>query len=275
MNISHAVEIAALTNVGKARSHNEDSIATDATLGVLVLADGMGGYQAGEVASGLATEGVVRAVRERLPAMEEAERHPAIGGLYGASLMLRDAVAEANQHIYAAGQREERMSGMGTTLVSVLFHDNRMTIAHVGDSRLYRLRGDIFQQLTKDHSLLQHLIDQGFYTPEEALKSGKRNVVTRALGVDPTVEVDMREEEVQVGDIYLLCSDGLNDMVGEHDIHLIISTFSGNLQLAVEQLVQMANDQGGQDNISVILARVKRALPLRRGLLWRILGWFR
>jgi serine/threonine protein phosphatase PrpC len=274
MNVGHAIEIAALTDVGKARSHNEDSIATDATMGLLVLADGMGGYQAGEVASGLATDEVMREVRERLPGVHEAEEDP-FSGLRAASVLLRDAIVVANGRIHAASQSEERMSGMGTTLVSVLFYDNRMSIAHVGDSRLYRVRDNIFQQVTKDHSLLQHLIDQGFYTPEEALKSGKKNVVTRALGVDPSVEVDIKEEDVRVGDIYLLCSDGLNDMVGDHDIHLIISTFSGNLQLAVEQLVQMANDQGGQDNISVVLARVNRAFPQRRGILWRILGWFK
>ena len=216
----------------------------------------------------------LREVRERLPSVTETELDP-FSGLHAASLMLRDAIVEVNGRIHAASQSEEGMSGMGTTLVSVLFYDNSMTIAHVGDSRLYRVRGNTLQQITRDHSMLQHLIDEGFYTPEEALKSGKKNVVTRALGVDPTVEVDIKEDDVQVGDIYLLCSDGLNDMVGEHDIHLIISTFSGNLQLAVEQLVQIANDQGGQDNISVILARVNRAFPQRRGILWRILGWFK
>jgi protein phosphatase len=154
--------------------------------------------------------------------------------------------------------------------VAGLFWDNRLSIAHVGDSRLYRFRRNRFEQLTMDHSLLQELVDRGFYSQEEAARSTNRNYVTRALGVEPTVQVELQEVEVQPDDLYLLCSDGLPDMVEDEDIHLTISTFSANLQTAGQQLVQLSNDHGGRDNVSVILTQVIEPFPARTGVLHRL-----
>jgi protein phosphatase len=164
---------------------------------------------------------------------------------------------------------------MGTTLVAAIFYDNRISIAHVGDSRAYRLRGDRFEQLTLDHSLLQELVDRGFYSEEEAQRSTNRNYVTRALGVEPTVEVEVQEYDVEQGDIYLLCSDGLPDMVEDEDIHLTISTFNASLDVVGQQLVQLTNDHGGRDNVSVMLAQVIEPFAAKKGFLAKIAKMFR
>jgi protein phosphatase len=155
-----------------------------------------------------------------------------------------------------------------------MFCDNKVSIAHVGDSRAYRLRDGNLDQITADHSLLQELVDRGFYSEEEAQRSTNRNYVTRALGVEPTVEVEVHEHDVRPGDTYLLCSDGLSDMVEDDDIHLTISTFNASLDVVGQQLVDLANDHGGRDNISVMLAQVKEPFPVKKGLLVRIANWF-
>jgi protein phosphatase len=162
---------------------------------------------------------------------------------------------------------------MGTTVVSALFFDNKIALAHVGDSRLYRLRDDKFEQVTMDHSLLQELVDRGFYSAEEAQRAANKNYVTRALGVEPNVEVEVQEVPVQRGDYYVLCSDGLSDMVEDDDIHLTISTFSANLDTVAKQLIQLANDNGGRDNVSVVMAHVADTFPANKGLLDKLLGW--
>jgi protein phosphatase len=163
---------------------------------------------------------------------------------------------------------------MGTTVVAALFFDNRVTIAHVGDSRLYRVRGERFERITMDHSLLQELVDRGLYSAEEAQRAANKNYVTRALGVEPSVEVELREIPVQKGEVYMLCSDGLSDMVEDEDIHLTISTFGANLDNVARQLIQLANDNGGRDNISVVMAHVLDAFPARTRMLEKILNWF-
>jgi protein phosphatase len=155
-----------------------------------------------------------------------------------------------------------------------LFFDNKVSIAHVGDSRLYRLRGEKFEQLTMDHSLLQELVDRGFYSAEEAQRAANKNYVTRALGVEPSVDVEVQEVPVQKGDTFALCSDGLSDMVEDDDMHLTLSTFSANLDTVAKQLIQLANDNGGRDNISVVMANVLDAFPARRGIFDKVLGWF-
>ncbi|MBL8483864.1 MAG: serine/threonine-protein phosphatase, partial [Rhodocyclaceae bacterium] len=180
-----------------------------------------------------------------------------------------------NSAIYQAAQSQPQYAGMGTTLVAAMFYDNTMTVAHIGDSRLYRLRGDDFRALTRDHSLLQEQIDSGMITPEEARRSLNKNLVTRALGVDPVVEPEIHDYEVLPGDIYLLCSDGLNDMVDDEEIALTLQALGANLELAANQLVQMANDNGGRDNVSVILVRVQREFPAARGWLARLLAWLK
>ncbi len=164
---------------------------------------------------------------------------------------------------------------MGTTLVCAMFYDNKVSLAHVGDSRAYRLRNNKFEQLTLDHSLLQELVDRGFYSEEEAQRSTNRNYVTRALGVEPTVEVEVHEHDVLPDDVFLLCSDGLPDMVEDEDIHLTISTFNASLDVVGQQLVNLANEHGGRDNVSVMLAQVLESFAAKRNLLTRIANMFR
>ena len=267
------VQAVGLTNTGKVREHNEDSISWDRDIGLFVLADGMGGYNAGEVASGIAVKTIVNLVREAF-AGQELDGIDKTTGLHRPSIILRDAIARANKIIHQTSKSQSQCEGMGTTVVSALFYDNRVALAHVGDSRMYRLRKETFEQLTMDHSLLQELVDRGFYSPEEAQRATNKNYVTRALGVEPNVDVDIHEYPVEPGDWLVLCSDGLTDMVEDEDIHLTISTFGGNLDTVARQLVQLANDSGGRDNISVLLAQVVELFPARRGILDRILAWF-
>ena len=258
--LSDALEIVLRTDTGRVREHNEDAVFANPHLGFVVLADGMGGYNAGEVASGMATTRLASELESALAARApHATDGP--GGEAFAGQCLRDAVADANAAIFQAAQDEAGYAGMGTTLVAALFFDDRVAVAHVGDSRLYRLRDGTLNLLTHDHSLLQEQIDSGLLSAEEARHSLNRNLVTRALGVDPLVEVDLAEHLVLPDDLYLLCSDGLNDMVPDEEIALALQTLSGHLELAATQLVEMANDQGGRDNVSVILVKVRQAYP--------------
>jgi protein phosphatase len=190
------------------------------------------------------------------------------------TIVLRDAIHRANKVINQTAQSQPQCEGMGTTLVAVLFYDDRVSIAHVGDSRVYRLRGNRFEQITMDHSLLQELVDRGFYSQEEAQRSTNRNYVTRALGVEANVDVEVQEVEVQKGDYFLMCSDGLPDMVEDEDIHLTISTFNNDVKTIGEQLIKLTNDNGGRDNVSVILVRVADAFPADIGLLGKFRSLF-
>ncbi len=271
MDLRQALEIVSLTDPGRVRSHNEDNISTDNEAGFAILADGMGGYNAGEVASGIAVtmlaDGLKTALRVGPP-----EQDP--------GLLVKNEVEKTNSAIHQTAQSQPQFSGMGTTLVCALFYDNRIIVAHVGDSRLYRYRQKEtgpaqFEQITRDHSLLQEQIDSGMISREDARLSSNKNLVTRALGVDPTVDVEVQEHEALPGDIYLLCSDGLNDMVGDEEIHLTLSVLGANLELAAQQLVQMANDNGGRDNVSVILVRVLRHFPAKRGIFDWLSAWFK
>jgi serine/threonine protein phosphatase PrpC len=273
VNLRGKLECVALTDTGRVREHNEDTIGVDGEIGLLVLADGMGGYNAGEVASGIAVKTIVNLVREAV-IREDLEGNDQETGLARASIILRDAIYRANKIIHQTSKTQPQCEGMGTTIVSCLFYDNRVSIAHVGDSRLYRLRNDRFEQLTMDHSLLQELVDRGFYSQEEAQRATNKNYVTRALGVEPNVDVEIHEQAVHKGDYYVLCSDGLSDMVEDEDIHLTISTFSANLDSVAKQLTQLANDNGGRDNVSVVMAHVVDSFPARRKMLDKILGWF-
>ncbi len=261
------------TDTGRVRDHNEDSIAHDTEIGLLVLADGMGGYNAGEIASSIAVKTIVGLVREAVE-REDWRVHDPGAGLTRASIILRDAILRANKIIFQTARTQPQCEGMGTTVVGALFFDNAISIAHVGDSRLYRLRGSGLEQLTMDHSLLQELVDRGFYSAEEAQRAANKNYVTRALGVEPNVDVEVQEFAVQKGDLYLICSDGLSDMVEDDDIHLTISTFGANLENATKQLIQLGNDNGGKDNISVVVAEVMDAFPAPRGILDKMLSWF-
>jgi serine/threonine protein phosphatase PrpC len=273
MGLKNKLRVVGLTDTGKVREHNEDTIAGDADLGLLVLADGMGGYKAGEVASGLAVKTIVTMVREHLE-REDLQNVDAGSGLSRTSIILRDAIHRANKIIYQTAHTQAQCEGMGTTVVAALFFNNRVTIAHVGDSRLYRAHGEKFERITMDHSLLQELVDRGLYSAEEAQRAANKNYVTRALGVEPSVDVEIREIPVEKGQIFILCSDGLSDMIEDDDIHLTINTFSDNLDTVAKQLIQLANDNGGRDNISVLMAHVVEAFPARQNVLDKIRKWF-
>jgi PPM family protein phosphatase len=273
MSLKGKLAFVGKTDTGRVREHNEDTIASDVDVGLLVLADGMGGYNAGEVASGIAVKTITNLVREGL-AREDLASIDRSTGLTRPSIVLRDAITRANKIIYQTARSQAECEGMGTTVVAALFYDNRISIAHVGDSRLYRQRGSEIAQVTMDHSLLQELVDRGFYSPEEAQRAANKNYVTRALGVEPQVEVEVQEQPVDKGDVFILCSDGLSDMVEDEDIRLTISTFGANLDTVAKQLIQLANENGGRDNVSVVLAQAVEPFPASRGVMDKLLGWF-
>jgi protein phosphatase len=257
------------SDTGRVREHNEDTIGTDADIGLVVLADGMGGYKAGEVASGIAVRTVLTLIKDAVD-REDLSRRDEESGLSRPGILLRDAIQRANKVIYQTAKTQAHCEGMGTTVVAGLFYDDVLTIAHVGDSRLYRCRDGRIEQVTQDHSLLQELVARGFYTPEEAQRAAAKNYVTRALGVEPTVEVEITEVPALKDDVYVLCSDGLSDMVEDDDIQLTINTFGANLETVAKQLVLLSNDNGGRDNISVVLVRVLDEFPAQRGVVDRI-----
>jgi protein phosphatase len=257
-------EYFSLTDPGLVRDNNEDSVALDPDHQVAVLADGMGGYNAGEVASAMATTFV----------KTELGRWIAEGGSEASAREVRRAmeicIDNANRSIFNAANSNPLYAGMGTTLVMGVFQGTRTLIGHVGDSRCYRLRQGSLVQLTRDHSLLQEQIDAGLISPEQAQYATHKNLVTRALGVEDTVLLEVSEYRAEEGDIYLLCSDGLTDMMTDERIAAILVT-AGTLEEKSRALVDAANDSGGRDNISVILAQA-RSRPARRGLLSRMLG---
>jgi protein phosphatase len=274
MDLTQALEIASCTDPGMVRSHNEDSIAADGANGLVVLADGMGGYNAGEVASGMATTVITTEMQHLLGKIRPFELDPETGKPV-ATRMIREQVLKANTSIYQAAQSQPQYAGMGTTLVVCLFYDNKVLVAHLGDSRLYRLRGEGFGQITRDHSLLQEQIDSGLISAEQAKHAQHKNLVTKALGIDPQVEPEIHEYETRPGDIYLLCSDGLCDMVSDEDIAMALQSLGANLKLAAQHLVQAANDNGGRDNVSVILVRVLREYPGPRGVMGKLFAWLK
>jgi protein phosphatase len=273
MSLDGKLEIYGVTDVGRKRSHNEDTIGSDQALGVAVLADGMGGYKAGEVASAIAVNMILEELRASLRNSKRGQIDEETG-FSEETLLVKQAIEKANQTIYQTAQSQPQCHGMGTTLVTVAFYDDRLTIAHIGDSRLYRLRGEFFEQVTSDHSLLQELIDKGFYTPEEAKKSLNKNLVTRAMGIELNVAPDLQEEVVMPGDIYLMCSDGLSDLVEDEEIHSTLKAYGEDLEMAGKKLVQMANEKGGKDNISVILARTLKSFTARKSWYTKVFDWF-
>ena len=234
------IEYAWQTDVGRVRARNEDSVAVDAELGLLVVADGMGGHNAGDVASRMAIEGVLAAMRD--PALDDGGR-------------LQGAVRRANDAIYAAAGEDFDRSGMGTTVVAAWLRPSSLIVAHVGDSRLYRLRGGAIEMLTRDHTQVQDLVDRGILTPAQARVSTRRNFLSRALGTYPDVEIDSASHLHASGDVYLLCSDGLTNMIEDEEIAAVVRG-TPSLQAAAELLVSLANEYGGRDNISVALARI-------------------
>ena len=236
-------------DTGRARSNNEDSVAVDPSNGLAVLADGMGGYNAGEVASGMLTDFI----------RSELGRWLAEAGGRASDAEVKRAmdicVDNANRAIFNAANANPQYAGMGTTLVLAVFRDAQVRLGHVGDSRAYRWHGHELVQITRDHSLLQEQIDAGLITPEQAAFSANKNLVTRAVGVEDTVLLETHLHDTQPGDVYLLCSDGLSDMLEDAMIARLLQTHDA-LPAAGQALIDAANEAGGKDNIALILARV-------------------
>ena len=235
----------AKTDIGKAREKNQDyyyiSEENDEPK-IYILADGMGGYKGGEVASKLATDSVKKYIQSNFDSMIKDKE--------SILKLIASAVEYANMVVYEKSKETQELEGMGTTLEVCLIYNNKAYIGHVGDSRVYRIRNEVIRKLTKDHSYVQQLIEDKKITREEAKTHPKKNMITRALGCTPYVEPDLRARNFEKGDIFILCSDGLTNMVDEKQIYEIIKE---DIQMAAERLVDEANQAGGYDNITVII----------------------
>ena len=273
MNLKGKIEIIGRTDVGSVRDHNEDAIGTEPAIGLAILADGMGGHRGGEVASAITVRTVYDTLTEKLKTLKEGGIDEKTGYSLE-SATVHDAIALANINVFDSSTENSQYRGMGTTIVVLLFYDNRFTVAHVGDSRMYRVRNGLLEQITRDHSLMQELIDRGFYTPEQARKSLNKNLVTRAIGIEEKVRIDIQEDVAQINDIYLLCSDGLTDMIEDDLIHETIKRNIDNLDKAASELIEEANRHGGKDNVSVILARPLKSFPAKNSLFSRFFDLF-
>lgn len=246
------LNIVGYSDTGQVREHNEDRIAMRPDIGVAVLADGMGGHRAGEVASELAVKSIVD---ELAHALNEA---PLVYNCEGdgteAVYLSLSALAQANTLVYQSSQDHPEHAGMGTTLVLALFAPGCITIAHVGDSRAYLLRGGKFERLTQDHSMVEEAISKGLFTLEEARRNFSKNIITRALGVGPDVDPEVQQFSTLTDDVFLLCSDGLTDLVADDELGQTLRESSVNLANTAQRLIDMANARGGVDNVSVVLA---------------------
>ena len=273
MSINNNIEIFGLTDVGLVRDHNEDSIGENRDLGLAVLADGMGGHRGGEVASAITVSTIMESLDNELKNIKSGDIDE-VTGYRLESIAVNDAVTKANENVFTSSNENSQYRGMGTTVVVLLFHDNRFTVAHVGDSRLYRYRDNELEQITRDHSLMQELVDKGFYTTEQARESLNKNLVTRAIGAEESVQVDIHEDAALPEDIYLLCSDGLTDMLEDEVIKNTITDSSEDLEKIATELIRLSNESGGKDNISVILARPLKPFSAEDNLFSRVFELF-
>ncbi|MGZ3239590.1 MAG: PP2C family protein-serine/threonine phosphatase [Burkholderiaceae bacterium] len=240
------VQICTDTDPGLARGNNEDSVAFDTEAGLCILADGMGGHNAGEVASGMATAFIKSEMRKQIAKAGNSMQSDDIMDA------MSECVTMANQAIFSMSRTNPQYKGMGTTLVLGVFHDDTLVLGHIGDSRCYRLRDGQLLQITKDHSVLQEQIDAGLDISTQDIVP---NLLTRGLGTESFVETEINLHTIAMGDIYLMCSDGLSDMINEVQIASILS-MSNSLEVKAKQLIAAANAAGGKDNISVVLAQV-------------------
>jgi protein phosphatase len=243
LDFFHAVD------TGRARSNNEDSVTVDTANALAVLADGMGGYNAGEVASGMATDFIATELGRWLAEASDRATDAEV------KRAMDICVDNANRAIFNAANANPHYAGMGTTLVVAVFREGQLRLGHVGDSRAYRWRDNALVQITRDHSLLQEQIDAGIITPEQAAFSANKNLVTRAVGVEDTVLLETHLHDTRPGDLYLLCSDGLTDMLDDAMIARVLQSHDA-LPAAGQALVDAANDAGGKDNIALVLVRV-------------------
>jgi protein phosphatase len=267
-----AVEVAGKTDVGCVRANNEDNFGYDSRYGIFVVCDGMGGQAAGEVASKMGVDivldyfraGARPEVPEKPPVSvgsmnpDEAGAYQGQGELFAASAgasSLAHAITLANRKIYEAGQHEDGRSGMGSTIVAAFVDGNALAIAHVGDSRIYRVRRGEIQQLTRDHSLVAEQLRLGYITPEQAETSEMQNVILRALGAEADVQPDVEDLSASRGDLFLMTSDGLTRHMRDYEILQVI-LLSHNLKQACSRLIQAAKDRGGEDNITCLLLKI-------------------
>ena len=271
--LSEALEYAARTDPGLVRGKNEDSYFADVGRGLFILADGMGGYDAGEVASQMATSMLSRKM------LDFFNLHPeyVVNYRHEHSLLQRavkDHVALINSTIFEASDHESSFFGMGTTLVAAIFCDDHVLVTHVGDSRFYRLRNDKLSRLTNDHSLVQERLDSGMISAEAARYADYRNLLTRAVGVDRQVEPELHVHQTRPDDVYLLCSNGLYDMIEETEIRRTLLAHVNNLTGAAGMLIEMANEYGGEDNISAVVVKVVQSFPASPKAWSKLCAWF-
>lgn len=257
-------QFVALTDPGRVRTNNEDAVVVDEDHNVAVLADGMGGYNAGEIASGMATTFIKSELVRWLSSCPEKPSSDQI------ARALDICVQRANMSILNAAVSNPQYIGMGTTLVAGIFQGSSLVLGHVGDSRCYRLRSRDLTQLTKDHSMLQEQVDAGLLTLEQAAMAPGKNLLTRALGVEEAVQMTVDTYPVLEGDVYLMCSDGLTDML---DAQGIATTLMADVPLTqiAQELVNLANAHGGRDNIAVLLTKAL-ASPTKLGLMSVLFG---
>ncbi|NOX76317.1 MAG: Stp1/IreP family PP2C-type Ser/Thr phosphatase [Gammaproteobacteria bacterium] len=242
-----------LSDTGRARDHNEDAISWDAERGLALLADGMGGHNAGDVASHLCLKSLNQHL---LPRLDKPLRLRPNKGVSKHATLVRRSVKETNGVVFDFAEQNPDCKGMGTTLVLALFFDDRVVLAHVGDSRIYRLRRNQLEPVTADHSLVRELLEKGTISEEEARDNPYSHVITRAVGVHNRVNVEVQEREVLPGDVYLLCSDGLSDLVPDAEIEAALLAAMGRWERAAQRLIDLANQRGGRDNISVVLVAI-------------------
>lgn len=244
-----------MTDVGRKRSHNEDSFLIDEDLQLYVVADGMGGHAGGGTASRIAVQTIDDAMRQA----REGKVNPfAQRTTLQDSLLpdaLRSAVESACATIFNTAQEDTRLTGMGTTVISLAVKDEFAFFAHVGDSRAYLVRGDLVQQISEDHSLVNEQIKAGMITPEEAKHSRYKNIITRSVGFEEEVQVDVMGLVVEPQDTFVLCSDGLANMIEDHEILEVIERWP--FEEVPQRLIDLANDRGGDDNITVIAVRAE------------------
>lgn len=260
-----------LTDIGRVRDHNEDAIHVALDDAYVLVADGMGGHNAGEVASALAIAGFTQYLASDSSSDDTVAE---MSEFSSQTLALRDAIYAANIAIYEDALNNIERQGMGTTLVAASFEGARLAVAHVGDSRLYRFRDGFLDQLTTDHTLVQEMLDRKEYTEEEARRSRNKNVITRALGLADVVEVDLLEALLREGDVYLLCSDGLTGMVADAEIGEVLATCGAEPESAATQLLKMANNSGGNDNISIIVVHIDKVVAGQESSSDEELDWF-
>lgn len=258
----------AQTDIGRKRSHNEDCYAAEPALGLYVVCDGMGGGNAGEVASHMAIDAILAYVKAEAQKQSVAGRGTVNRNVSPLTNQLADAIRAANETVYRASWEQAKYAGMGTTVVAARLTERQVSVAHVGDSRLYLIRNGAIQTLTSDHSWVAEQVEKGYMTEEEAERSPRRNIVTRALGVESSVDIDLAEIPIANGDLLLLCSDGLTRGVRCRDILKTLEA-PGDLCDKVQRLVSQANDAGGDDNITVVLVSVQESAA---GRLWHRLA---